>query len=367
MALSANYILPTVKFDGDSVVSINQGDYNKWQRTRDPTNGNFMRRKRIPVSDETEPVGQKENRIQSKDMKSPGNVKQHSCTHHQVTPNAFEGEQTQDVSTEVNVLNLLIKSRLKALQNYRAREEVLLLENEKMRKEIEKQEKDVHGEVTCLLQKYERYRGAISTLTTKFEKEKALANRQFEEAKLHTEQEIKVLDAQVKNADIKLKEKRQQLKMLLSYKDREYPVHAVHIAQLQLQIDTLKKQHKRENIELKRIIKMETEKYQQNQTKDIQDIKEDAINNVMDTLQDGLKEMALQNITMKKEMEEHSEETANIIKMIPCLEKDIKDLKLDPKSDLRRQMFPHLFQEVTKCTPDMDVVLDIPVNQDMQI
>lgn len=47
-------------------------------------------------------------------------------------------------------------------------------------------------------------------------------------------------------------------------------------------------------------------------------------------------------------MEEHSEETANIIKMIPFLEKDIKDLKVDPKTDLRRQMFPHLFQEVTK-------------------
>lgn len=70
-------------------------------------------------------VSQKENRIQSKDKKPPVNIKQHSCTHHQTTPNAFEGEQTKDVSTEVNVLNLLIKSRMKALQNYRAREEVL--------------------------------------------------------------------------------------------------------------------------------------------------------------------------------------------------------------------------------------------------
>lgn len=48
------------------------------------------------------------------------------------------------------------------------------------------------------------------------------------------------------------------------------------------------------------MVELEKMKYKQQQVNELEDLKEDATNDVMDTLQDGLKEMALQNITMRK-------------------------------------------------------------------
>ena len=48
-----------------------------------------------------------------------------------------------------------------------------------------------------------------------------------------------VLEAQVNDADEKLKTKQEELSILMSYKDKEYPVKALKIADLQKEIAQL--------------------------------------------------------------------------------------------------------------------------------
>ncbi|PIK39195.1 putative myosin-11 [Apostichopus japonicus] len=280
----------------DKFVHISPREYNKWQRTSIPSERKSA--EDADSSSEEEDTTFVVGRVDRRPKKT--HQERHSCiyrAHHRSGPEAPKDDPNVDALKEVKILNLLIKSRLKALQSYRAREESLLEENAKMRIEIEQQEKDVHGKVTSLLQKYERYRGAVTTLTTKFEREKAQAKGELHKAMVFTKQELAVLDGQVKNAEDNLTMKKQELSMLMSYKDRDYPVSAMHISQLQLQISSLRQRHKKQHIELESMVELEKMKYKQQQVKELEDLKEDATNDVMDTLQDGLKEMALQNIT----------------------------------------------------------------------
>ncbi|XP_030831368.1 myosin-11 [Strongylocentrotus purpuratus] len=276
------------------------------------------------------------------------------------THDAEEERLARERQKEINVLSLLIMARRKALESYKLREETLLIENSKMRLEIESSEKDVHKEVKTLLQKYERYRGAVSTLSTKFESQKESANAELNQAQDKIAKDVLVLQKQVDAADSLLNETKKELATLTSYKDKEYPVRAMRIRELHKQIKYLAKEFKAEQDELDKIIQVETSKYTTRRDDRLREIQSQATDFAQDLMQEGVKDMAIHNITMKKEIEGHIEENEALETIIQHLKEDVKSMSTDPKSDVRKQMFPHLYKEVQKCTPDMDVELDIP-------
>ncbi|XP_022107530.1 uncharacterized protein C20orf96-like [Acanthaster planci] len=291
-----------------------------------------------------------------------------ACAHHhksksRTTPAEEEDESLKERQRENKVLELLIKSRRKALANYKARQETLLEENTKLREEIEGKEKEVHNEVKSLLRKYERFRGAVSTLTSKFETEKALARKAYEEAKAKVLKEVEALERQGQALDDKLQERKTELSVLMSYKDKEYPVRAMKIAELQRQIQYLSSEYEAEINDLSSITAIEKEKYHQDSEERLHAIKETVTDNAIDSMHDSLKEMAMQNIVMRKEIEGHHKLLEELEATIGDLTEEVSQLRADPKTNTRRVMFPHLFNEIPKCTPDMDVMLDIPTQQ----
>nr|XP_054748730.1 ribonuclease Y-like [Lytechinus pictus] len=276
------------------------------------------------------------------------------------THDAEAERQARERQKEINVLSLLIMARRKALESYKLREETLLIENSKMRLEIESSEQDVHKEVKNLLQKYERYRGAVSTLTTKFESHKDIANAELKQTQEKIDKDLQGLQEQVDAAESLLNETKKELATLTSYKDKEYPVRAMRIRELHKQIKYLAKEFKAEQDELERIINVETSKYTTRRDDRLREIQSQATDFAQDLMQEGVKDMAIHNVTMKKEIEGHIVENKELEIIIDQLTEEVKALSTDPKCDVRKQMFPHLYKEVQKCTPDMDVELDIP-------
>lgn len=74
----------------------------------------------------------------------------------------------------------------------------------------------------------------------------------------------------------------------------------------------------------------------------------------------SLKDMSEQNQVMDKEIAYHEQMIKELESDIENLQTEVKQLLLHPKTNVRLQLFPELFKYQTKCTPDMDIVLDIP-------
>ncbi|XP_071959617.1 uncharacterized protein C20orf96-like [Antedon mediterranea] len=297
------------------------------------------------------------------DKPSSSSVCNHSHKRSDQPAGPSKDELNAERQREINVLQLLIKSRKQAVTNYKARHEVLLNENEKFRTEIEGAEEKTHKDVKQILQKYERYRGAVSTLTFKFDNEKEKALTELKNTEDEVNAGLKGLEKQFSEVQQALKNKRTELSVLLSYKDKEYPVKAMKINALRIQIEQLSKEFETEQVDLENIISIEQEKYEVKGQETIEDIKSEATENAIASMHVSLKDMALQNMVMKKEIEEYKENQLKLEEENENLTKEVDALKVSPEISVRKQLFPHLYRTIPKCTPDMEVVLDIPVQE----
>ena len=96
-------------------------------------------------------------------------------------------------------------------------------------------------------------------------------------------------------------------------------------------------------------------------------IKESALNKVLEQMHPSLREMAKQNQVMLSEIEYHEEQITKLQRDNDGLQTEVEELLAHPKTNVRMQLFPELFKYNTKCTPDMDVVLDIPTMETLPI
>uniref|UniRef100_K1QUJ5 Uncharacterized protein C20orf96 n=1 Tax=Magallana gigas TaxID=29159 RepID=K1QUJ5_MAGGI len=202
--------------------------------------------------------------------------------------------------------------------------------------------------------------GGITTLNSNFVKEYDAAVRDLEETRHRTNSQLQALEKKVSDLDDSLKEKQEELHTLMSYKDKEYPVKAMRIATLQKEIQNLKIANQEDQEDLEHIVFTELEKYEKEQTRTANSITKSITERAISRMHPSLKDMALQNLVMAKEIEVHKKEQEGLIRVNQALEAEVKKLLRDPKTNTRLQMFPEFFPSRQKCTPDMEVVLDIP-------
>ncbi|XP_076449930.1 uncharacterized protein C20orf96-like [Babylonia areolata] len=263
----------------------------------------------------------------------------------------------------ITILELRIQTRTKTLQQYKKRTKELLEENIKLKSEIDFSEGGTHDGVKQLLRRYEKYRGGIVQLNTNFTKEMSDAQVELEMTRQKVETELEVLEQQVAEVDAKLKAKQEELQVLNSYKDKEYPVKAMMITNLMKEIESVKNSNQEDSEELEHIINTELGKYDKQRIRITNDMTRDVTERAVAMMHPSLKDMALQNMVMKKEIEFHKKEQVSLRESNRVLENEVDQLLRDPKTNIRLQMFPEFFPSRMKCTPDMDVVLDIPTQQ----
>lgn len=293
-----------------------------------------------------------------------------TCKHgHGRTKVLSKKDQTIDNSREkkkaeqIKILQLRIRTRRQTLEDYKKREAQLLIDNMKMKEVIDSEEADSHVGVKKLLRKYEKFRGGIITLNDKFHDEHAKVNKELEQTQVKIAIDIAGLQRQVDNVDAKLQERLSELNILMTYKDKEYPVKALRISELKKEIDSLKYAHKDEESELQHIVENEIDKFKKEQSSTKHDITEKVTEEAISLMHPSLKDMALQNLVMEKELEFHTKEIEELREDNKLLDIEVKALLKDPKTSIRQQMFPEFYPNREKCTPEMEVVLDIPTHE----
>lgn len=336
----------------DSRISVEFADYEQWTRRSKPSKTQLK-----PDASKSFVVG----RAKSADPYQGKGI--HVPTYREKKEAAKQAELDKERNERIKILELRIKTRKKTNEEYKKRCFELLNENLKMSTAIESEEHGTLDDVKALLRRYEKYRGGISTLNSNFSKEHNEAKEELERTKSRTQMIIQALEEKVEVLDEKLRSKQEQLHTLLNYKDKEYPVKAMRIATLQKEIQSLKISNQEDQEDLEHIIYTELSKYEKDRSKRSQAITKEITEKAISMMHPSLKDMALQNMVMLKEIEIHRKNQEELKQQNKILELEVQALLRDPKTNSRLQMFPEFFPQREKCTPDMDIVLDIPTQQ----
>ncbi|XP_046562874.1 uncharacterized protein C20orf96-like isoform X2 [Haliotis rubra] len=273
-------------------------------------------------------------------------------------------EQLQKQRSErIKITELRLQTRRKTLLEYQRRYKELLDENIKLKYAIDSEEIHSHATVKALLRKYEKYRGGMTTLSTNFVKELEDALRDLKETKTKLSDSISGLEQQVTIVDEELKSQQNQLHVLNSYKDKEYPVKAMKISNLQKDMEGLKISNQDEQEELQHIINTEIGKYHKKRVHVANQITHTVTEKAVSMMHPSLKDMALQNLVMQKEIEFHTREQQDLQEVIQDTEAEVDHMLRDPLTNTRLQMFPEFYSSTQKCTPEMEVILDIPTQE----
>ncbi|XP_071176856.1 uncharacterized protein C20orf96-like [Mytilus edulis] len=287
----------------------------------------------------------------------------HVPTYREKKEAAKQAELDKGRTERIKILELRIKTRRRTNEEYKKRSFELLNENIKIRGSVETEEHGTLDDVKALLRRYEKYRGGISTLNTNFSREHKETKDELDQTKQRTQMILSALEEKVDTLDRKLKNKQEQLHTLLNYKDKEYPVKAMRIATLQKEIQSLKISNQEDQEDLEHIIYTELSKYEKDRSKRSQAITKEITEKAISMMHPSLKDMALQNMVMSKEIEIHRKNQEQLKQENRQIEQEVQRLLRDPKTNTRYQMFPEFFPQREKCTPDMDVILDIPTQQ----
>ncbi|XP_063441161.1 uncharacterized protein C20orf96-like [Mytilus trossulus] len=287
----------------------------------------------------------------------------HVPTYREKKEAAKQAELDKGRTERIKILELRIKTRRRTNEEYKKRSFELLNENIKIRCSVETEEHGTLDDVKALLRRYEKYRGGISTLNTNFSREHKETKDELDQTTQRTQMILSALEEKVDALDRKLKNKQEQLHTLLNYKDKEYPVKAMRIATLQKEIQSLKISNQEDQEDLEHIIYTELSKYEKDRSKRSQAITKEITEKAISMMHPSLKDMALQNMVMSKEIEIHRKNQEQLKQENRQIEQEVQRLLRDPKTNTRYQMFPEFFPQREKCTPDMDVILDIPTQQ----
>ncbi|XP_045192365.2 uncharacterized protein C20orf96-like [Mercenaria mercenaria] len=325
---------------------VNFTDYDKWTRKT-----------------KTRPTVREAQREQAKRAASAESCRHGQMTYREKKVHAKQQEEEKERSERMKILELRIKTRKKTLDEYEKRYAELIEQNILLRDEIESKEENTLDNVKGLLRRYEKYRGGIATLSTHFKKDYAQALEDLAAAEVRLKQKMEKVEQEVAEVDSRLKERQEELHILLNYKDKEYPVKAMKISNLQKEIQSLKISNEEDQEELEHITRTELSKYEREKQMTQNSITKQVTESCIEMMHPSLKEMALQNMVMKKEIVLHKKQQEELLRSNAELEKSVKQLLQDPKTNLRQQMFPEFFLYQQKCTPDMEVVLDIPTQE----
>ena len=167
----------------------------------------------------------------------------------------------EDLAAErIRVLELKIMSRRTAIASHHMREKELIQENLAMKARIEQGEKPDHEAVKKLLRRYEKFRGGMSYLNENFTSTLKSEQTLLQELEQRLESELTFIQQEVDSLDAKLQERQNMVHVLNNYKDKEYPVKAIRIAELMNELDQVEMSNDDELDELDRIIEAELEK-----------------------------------------------------------------------------------------------------------
>ncbi|XP_029774848.1 uncharacterized protein C20orf96 homolog isoform X4 [Suricata suricatta] len=202
----------------------------------------------------------------------------------------------------------------------------------------------------------------INILEWSNQKELQQLTQELKEWEEKEESKMKDLEQQVEQLNAKIEKTHKEVSFLSTYMDHEYPVKAVQIANLVRELQQMKDAQQNELDDLNEMCRMVLEYL----SEQILKTQKNLLRSLVVKSQKPHQEALLQKIREGQQMLRHIDKLREFIsqfeKEIPILKAEVEQLQVQVQEP-REIVFADVLLRRPKCTPDMDVTLNIPVEE----
>ncbi|KAM6148225.1 uncharacterized protein C20orf96-like [Rhynchocyon petersi] len=256
----------------------------------------------------------------------------------------------------------VLKSRRASLQDLKKHEKFLTERNQDLVKAIQNMEENTARKMRGILQQQNILENIVDTLERWSRESLEELKCELQEWEKKEERKMHCLEQQVEQLNAKIKKTLEEINFLSTYMDHEYPVKVVQIATLVRQIQQLKDIQQDELYDLSEMRKMVL----QSLSNDIQRKKEDFLKSlamrILQPHEEILVRKARDNQLMLKYMDKFRDFIDQSVGEMPLLRTQVQHLQVQVQKH-REIIFEDILLRRPKCTPDMDVILNIPVEE----
>lgn len=332
-------------------------DYRKWERST--SSKHLLWTAPIHKSDISSNKAGKRSSPTLKPGKSLNTVHNDFST----LPKLLTRRKTESVEQEkkdcIKTLMLLIRSRKEAIKDLEEHCEQLQERNLQVARSIVDTDRNSVSKANELLVQSQQMRRSMTALKRwddsliKSAKADLIATEEASHTHLSgLQKQLDVVKAEVLKAQ-------KELRFLKTYRDMEFPVKVLQIADMERKLDQLKKLQQNEQEDVTLLFKKEMESLERCQKQREQEVLSAIAEKHVSHIPPIVKLMTSQNYKMKEQISLHRKVIMELELKKEDITKSIQELQLS-RPNIKRKIFPDVFLKSDKCTPDMDVHLNIP-------
>ncbi|XP_043108579.1 uncharacterized protein C20orf96 homolog [Puntigrus tetrazona] len=261
---------------------------------------------------------------------------------------------------DIKELTLLIKSRKEAIKDLEELCEQLQERNLQMATSIVDTERSSFTRTNELLIQTEQKKRSTVALKRWNDGLIKSAKAEMRDKKDATQTHLSGLRKQLDLLKAKVVEAQKELRKLRTYKDMEFPIKALQIADMERKLDRLKEMQQKEKEDLNLFFKKEMFNLERRRCQREQEVLSAVVEKHASQIPPIVKLMASQNDSIREAIHKKKKFVLEMEQKNEELRKSIQELQLLRPKNIRREIFPSVFLKSDKCTPDMDVHLNIP-------
>ncbi|XP_061293143.1 uncharacterized protein C20orf96 homolog isoform X1 [Bos javanicus] len=350
---------------GSTVPQFQVLDYVPWQRSK-------QRAKPSALPPIPQPVGTKKSERKTWSTIQPGWQSKPTLWMTSQPRNPLELRRGKldsgKTQATIRLMRTMLRNRRTSYQELCDHEEFLTNHCGELIKTIQDTEDSAALKVRMLLQQQDVYMTITDIL--EYSNKKKLHQmkcelqewEEKEEAKIRSKNLSADLEQQVEQLDAQIEKVREQVSFVSTYKDHEYPIKLVQVGNLVRQLQQVKDSQLDELDELSEMCRMVLA----SMSNQIQNKKKNLLRSLVVKIQRANQETLLQKTwntrVILKYMDKFQEFIDRFEEEIPRLRAEMEQLEFQIWEP-REIVFADVLLRRSKCTPDMDVVLNIPVEE----
>ncbi|XP_039219799.1 uncharacterized protein C20orf96 homolog isoform X2 [Crotalus tigris] len=223
----------------------------------------------------------------------------------------------------IKILQRLSKSKMTSLEELRHHSSTLMEKNKELMEKIQETEADSASQARTLLQQYDMFGRIIATLQDSNQNQVGVAKAELKAVEKNVEKNMTKMDLELKRVSTKVHTLQEEVNLLRTYMDKEYPLKAVQISSLLRNIRNLneEQQYELEDTEdlAKRFLDSLAGKARDEQERILQSVADKTLLQY----QDGLEQMHRNNVELRRQIKAQKEVIDDLVKEVKELHKSI--------------------------------------------
>ncbi|KAJ8259570.1 hypothetical protein GJAV_G00170950 [Gymnothorax javanicus] len=280
--------------------------------------------------------------------------------------NAVADEPPPEKGAPVRMLETLIDLRRNAVAQLQRHCDFLQDRNRQLAREIEEENRSSFSSVRDSLVLHKKLGYSFAHLSGWSCGQTGRAHAELQGELDSTQRGLGGLREQLSSVSEDVQKGRERAHTLRTYRDMQYPVRALTIAKMNSNIRSLKQTLQDEQEGVAALCRYQMEKMEGKYRAMEEQMLTAVATEHLSLIPPTVWQVASQNRLMKKEIKMFKKTIEELELTNQELASDVQELQRARKQR-RRAMFHHVFLRADKCTPDMDVVFDVPREEQLPI